>query len=365
MNHVTHARIAVVGVRPRRPVACAVLLSAACLALGACRASAPVAAPSSEAGAADPSTAPASVQATSPGAADSAAPATPSASASASAGTTVPGYALGEAPPVPLFTLPDMGLLTADRGSLTSDQTAAVDSVPGVTVSPARCDQAGSIYLGSTSTVLTGNGGVASSDATGSVVNNGDGSGSYKRGSVSIVNNGDGTGTYSDGSLSILNRGDGTALVNGQSTAAKPLSPVGKVGSFPSIDAIKPVQSCGTAISLDAGILFDVDSYQIRPESNEVLASLARVLSQAGAPKATVAGHTDSVADDAYNQTLSEQRAQAVVDALRASGATSTQLTAVGYGETQPVAPNTAPDGSDDPAGRQLNRRVEIMIPVF
>ena len=54
MNHVTHARIAVVGVRPRRPVACAVLLSAACLALGACRASAPVAAPSSEAGAADP-----------------------------------------------------------------------------------------------------------------------------------------------------------------------------------------------------------------------------------------------------------------------------------------------------------------------
>ena len=417
MNHVTHARIAVVGVRPRRPVACAILLSAACLALGACRASAPVATPSSEAGAADPSTASASVQATSPRAADSAAPATPPASASASAGTTVPGYALGEAPPVPLFTLPDMGLLTADRGSLTSDQTAAVDSVPGVTVSPARCDQAGSIYLGSTSTVLTGNGGVASSDATGSVVNNGDGSGSYtdgttrivtngdgsgtyvdehlsvtvntngsgtstdsttgestvingdgsgsyKRGSVSIVNNGDGTGTYSDGALSILNRGDGTALVNGQSTAAKPLSPVGKVGSFPSIDAIKPVQSCGTAISLDSGILFDVDSYAIRPESSEVLNSLAQVLTQAGAPKATVAGHTDSVADDAYNQTLSEQRAQAVVDALHAAGAT-TQLAPVGYGETQPAAPNTNPDGSDNPGGRQLNRRVEIMIPVF
>ena len=124
------------------------------------------------------------------------------------------------------------------------------------------------------------------------------------------------------------------------------------------------MQSCGTAISLDSGILFDVDSYAIRPESSEVLNSLAQVLTQAGAPKATVAGHTDSVADDAYNQTLSEQRAQAVVDALHTAG-TTTQLTPVGYGETQPAAPNTNPDGSDNPGGRQLNRRVEIMIPVF
>ena len=124
------------------------------------------------------------------------------------------------------------------------------------------------------------------------------------------------------------------------------------------------MKSCGTAISLDSSILFDVDSYQVRPESSELLSSLAQVLTQAGAPKATVAGHTDSVADEAYNQTLSEQRAQAVVDALRDAGAT-TELTAVGYGESRPVAPNTTPDGSDDPAGRQLNRRVEIMIPVF
>ena len=449
MNHFTRSLVTVSGARrPRGPVVCAAMLrtvsavsavsaiSAACLALSACNPSTPDAAPSSTDAAPAADAQPAQTASTAP--ANSASSPTSTAStnpsASASAGPTAPGYAMGQAPPVPLFTLPDLGLLTADHNALTPDQTAHVDSVPGVTVSPARCDQSGSIYLGSTSTVLTGDGGVASSDGDSSVVNNGDGSGSssngkatvvnngngsgsytdgttkivangdgtgtyvdstlsvsvqkdgsgtstnsatgenivvngngagsYKHDSVSIINNGDGTGSYTDGSLSIINHGDGTALVNGQSTAADPLPPVGKVGAFPSIDAVQPVQSCGTAISLDSGILFDVDSYAIRPESSEVLNSLAQVLTQAGAPKATVAGHTDSVADDAYNQTLSEQRAQAVVDALHAAGAT-TQLAPVGYGETQPAAPNTNPDGSDNPGGRQLNRRVEIMIPVF
>ena len=61
---------------------------------------------------------------------------------------------------------------------------------------------------------------------------------------------------------------------------------------------------------------------------------------------------------------LSEQRAQAVVEALKANGV-STSLDATGFGETRPVAPNENSDGSDNPAGRQLNRRVEIFIPVF
>ena len=430
MNHSIRFPAADPGGRRPRHAVCTVLLSAACLALGACGSSTPVATSSSQADATDPATAVVPAQTAGSETADATDPATSATAptASASAGATAPGYPLGEAPPVPLFTLPDMGLLAAGGGALTSDQTANVDSVPGITVSPARCDQSGGIASGSTSTILTTGGSPASGDtgstASGSpsdggatvvdngngsgsytngttkIVTNGDGSGtyvdatlsvtvntdgsgtstnsatgenivvnsngsgSYKRGSVSIVNNGDGTGSYTDGTLSIVNHGDGTALVNGQSTAAKPLPPVGKVGSFPSIDAVRPVKSCGTAISLDSSILFDVDSYQIRPESSEVLSSLARVLTQAGAPKATVAGHTDSVADEAYNQTLSEQRAQAVADALRDAGAI-TELTAVGYGESRPVAPNTTPDGSDDPAGRQLNRRVEIMVPVF
>jgi len=83
----------------------------------------------------------------------------------------------------------------------------------------------------------------------------------------------------------------------------------------------------------------------------------------AGAPGAIVTGHTDSVGENDYNQTLSEARADAVVEALRTAGVSST-LTAEGRGEAEPVAPNEV-DGQDYPAGRQLNRRVEIVIPAF
>ncbi|MCL2668889.1 MAG: OmpA family protein, partial [Micrococcales bacterium] len=93
-------------------------------------------------------------------------------------------------------------------------------------------------------------------------------------------------------------------------------------------------------------------------------ATLAQALTDNNVPAATVEGHTDSISDDAFNQTLSENRAGAVAAALRGQGVT-TQLDVVGYGKTRPVAPNTNADGSDNPAGRQLNRRVEVFIPIF
>ena len=70
------------------------------------------------------------------------------------------------------------------------------------------------------------------------------------------------------------------------------------------------------------------------------------------------------MADDAYNQTLSEQRAKAVTEALTSNGVTAS-IESVGYGETGPVAPNENPDGSDNPGGRRLNRRVEVFVPAF
>ena len=102
----------------------------------------------------------------------------------------------------------------------------------------------------------------------------------------------------------------------------------------------------------------------MRADAASTLRSLATVLTSSGAPRLMVNGHTDSVSDDAFNQTLSEKRAQAVVQALRGDGVTAS-MEAVGYGESRPVAPNTNPDGSDNPAGRQLNRRVEIFVPTF
>ena len=79
--------------------------------------------------------------------------------------------------------------------------------------------------------------------------------------------------------------------------------------------------------------------------------------------KIQVSGHTDSRGDDAYNLRLSQDRAQAVVDYLVRNGIESSRLTAVGYGETRPIARNENEDLTDNPIGRQLNRRIEISLP--
>ena len=216
------------------------------------------------------------------------------------------------------------------------------------------------------SVTVNGDGsGTYSDSATGEAITlDGKGSGTYSRGGVSITNNGDGSGSYSDGTISITNLGDGSAIVNDATVSAKPVPKAGKVGTFPSIDAAKPVQSCGTVITLEDSVLFDFGSSELRGEASTTLTNLATVIKDSKAPKVQVQGHTDSVSDDAFNQKLSEQRAQAVSSALKSDGVAA-DLEAVGYGETKPVAPNENPDGSDNPAGRRLNRRVEVFVPAF
>lgn len=263
----------------------------------------------------------------------------------ASAGQAVAGYEPGQIPPIPMISLPDLSLLTQSTGAFTPDLTRSITSQPGITVRPARCDASGSLVSGST--VLGGDGSMTTSSGT-----------------TSVTNNGDGSGTYSDGKLSITNNGDGTAIVNGSTISAKPVPKAGKVGTFPSIDAAKPVQSCGTVITLEDSVLFDFGSSELRGEASTTLTNLATVIKDSKAPKVQIQGHTDSVSDDAFNQKLSEQRAQAVSSALKSDGVAA-DLEAVGYGETKPVAPNENPDGSDNPAGRRLNRRVEVFVPAF
>lgn len=195
---------------------------------------------------------------------------------------------------------------------------------------------------------------------------NGTSSFSNEKTGIRYQNYGDGGGHYADDTgLYIFNNGDGTATINYKTTVpADPLPTVQPVGAFPPVANLAPSQSCGTAITLDDSVLFDFGESTVRADAADTLAKLAAVLTDAGAPTAHVYGHTDSIGDDASNQTLSEQRAKAVVDELKKNGATTT-LDWQGFGETQPVAPNTNDDGSDNPAGRQANRRVEIYIPTF
>ena len=99
---------------------------------------------------------------------------------------------------------------------------------------------------------------------------------------------------------------------------------------------------------------FATDSAQLNTTDTTILDQAANALREQPNVPYIVAGHTDSVGDAAYNQALSERRADSVANYLVQSGVSASQLSVVGYGETQPIASN------DTAAGRAQNRRVEI-----
>jgi outer membrane protein OmpA-like peptidoglycan-associated protein len=118
-----------------------------------------------------------------------------------------------------------------------------------------------------------------------------------------------------------------------------------------------------TSITLAADVLFEFDRADLTPAANTRLDELAAQLTDLGPREVAIAGHTDDHGDTAYNQTLSEQRAQAVQAALDARLGDDFTFAVTGHGEAQPVAANAHDDGSDNPEGRALNRRVEITFP--
>ena len=116
-------------------------------------------------------------------------------------------------------------------------------------------------------------------------------------------------------------------------------------------------------IELPADVLFDFDKSDIRPDAADALHQVADILRRYPKGRATIEGHTDSKGSDDYNQRLSERRAQSVRQWLQGrENVTGIALETKGWGAKKPVAPNTKPDGSDDPEGRQKNRRVEIIV---
>jgi OOP family OmpA-OmpF porin len=104
------------------------------------------------------------------------------------------------------------------------------------------------------------------------------------------------------------------------------------------------------------GINFDFDKATIKPEFEGVLDAGVEALKENPGVRVQVAGYTDSVGTDEYNQGLSERRANAVLDYLSTHGIDASRLTAVGFGESNPVADNATADG------RAQNRRVELNI---
>ena len=328
----------------------------------------------------------------------------------------VPGYALGEIPPIAAPEMPDLSVKENPNAKITLDMTQKISAVPGINVTPVKVEN-GNIVGGDYS-IQDGDGEYSDENLT--IKRNKDGSGqytnkvtgvtlqvnaqgegqyldeknkisfqigadgtgiykdenndttitigknnsTYTQGNITIENNGDGSGTYNDKDKDLLikNDGKGKAIITlkGKTTEveAKPLE---KNEKFPRLKMVPPVPSVeanSLLITLDSGILFDVDKYDVRPEAKRTLASLATVLKEADVKAFEVDGHTDSDASDEHNQVLSEKRANAVKDFLTSQGIVA-EITIKGYGESRPIASN------DTPEGKQKNRRVEIIIPTI
>ncbi|MET0379885.1 MAG: OmpA family protein [Spongiibacteraceae bacterium] len=103
-------------------------------------------------------------------------------------------------------------------------------------------------------------------------------------------------------------------------------------------------------------VLFDVGKADLKSGGVRVVSQLAGYLSANPQRKVSVEGHTDSTGSDDFNQTLSENRAQSVKATLVGAGVSPDRVLTQGFGETYPVA------GNESPSGRQLNRRVEIVL---
>ena len=186
----------------------------------------------------------------------------------------------------------------------------------------------------------------------------------YTSANLVIENNSDGSGEYHDKSKNLLieNNGKGKATItyNGK-TVEVDAKPLGKPPRFLKLEMVPPVpaiEANSLLITLDSGVLFDVDKYNLRPEAQEILKNLAVVLKEADIKSFEIDGHTDSDASDEYNKTLSDNRAKSVKEFLSSQGV-KTNIITNGYGESKPIASN------DTPEGKQKNRRVEIIIPTM
>ena len=111
-----------------------------------------------------------------------------------------------------------------------------------------------------------------------------------------------------------------------------------------------------------ASVFFDFDKWDLRPESFVELDRVVTLLKENPLIEIEMSAHTDSKGSDDYNFKLSDNRARSVMEYIISKGIPASRITSQGYGETKPVADNTNADGTDNPEGRQLNRRVEFKI---
>lgn len=320
-------------------------------------------------------------------------------------------------PPMPSFTLPTDLLTSAQDRSIAAALRLQPGLYRGIAVLDARCGPAGSprpvdsgpgtsatghfsdgrrnITVASNGTgvydapglhiaVLAGGAGVyddgttrvsVEADGAGTSTSAGrrytvraDGSGSYRDATTRVSVGRDGAGSYQDGNLRVTLTAAGATFGHGDPGRVAEVTRVlrARLPRFPPVPAVRRVAvtgtSCGTVIRLDANVLFDFGTAGLRPEAAVLLARVGRLLLTLKSPPARVNGFTDHIGSSAANADLSRLRADGVRAALVRSGVRAGSLTAYGLGESHPVRPEVLPAGGDDPAARQLDRRVEVVL---
>jgi OOP family OmpA-OmpF porin len=140
----------------------------------------------------------------------------------------------------------------------------------------------------------------------------------------------------------------------------KPAAPAAPAAAPPAPPPAAPAPaprapaSVRAAVVIQADALFDFDKSVVRPDGRKSIDEAVAKLQGADLEMVIATGHTDSIGTEAYNQKLSERRAQAVKDYLVSKGIPASKITTIGKGESQPVATNKTAEG------RQKNRRVDI-----
>jgi outer membrane protein OmpA-like peptidoglycan-associated protein len=142
-----------------------------------------------------------------------------------------------------------------------------------------------------------------------------------------------------------------------------PIQKPGEIQVPKGIQAIKSEKAdCQQRMTVVADALFEFDKASLTADAEETLMALGPMIAKAGNHPIAIEGHTDSIGAAQYNQVLSEKRAQSVKAWLVAHQYATQSATVKGFGKNKPVAPNKNSDGSDNPEGRQRNRRVDIVI---
>lgn len=120
---------------------------------------------------------------------------------------------------------------------------------------------------------------------------------------------------------------------------------------------------CQVTLTAYADALFEFDKSTLNDKAETPLTqALESIRSEKGIKQLRVRGHTDAKGSDAYNDRLSQARAEAVRGWLQSNEASLPPMTTEAVGEREPLKPNSNPDGSDNPEGRAYNRRVEIVL---